>query len=368
MPNPVISQITLPSGTTYDIKDAVARSQVAGAITIRGETTTALTDNATTNPIMINGSSYTAISNDAVFYSHKEFVFDGTNWHEFGDMSGLGTLAYKNSASGTYTPAGTVSQPTFTGSALNSTGNFTPSGTISVNESTGSGTSYKPEGTLSLSDSNDTGKTGYTPSGTINVNSSTGSGTSYTPEGFIAINASSGEGTSYTPEGTLSLSNSSGTGKMEYTPDGTISAPSISLKTAGSTASVTPFGSAGTLPSLTMSVSNENLSISFDQGTLPSGGTAVTVKTGDGAYQAVAPTFSGKTKYISFNGEEKKIAFSGTTKKLAFSGNTKYFGFSGTAKKLAFTGTQGSVSVSGTPSGTVSQPTFTGTQDTITVS
>lgn len=258
MPNPTISQITLPSGSTYDIADSVARSQISGAITLRGETTTALTDNATTNPITISGNSYTAIANDAVFYSHKEFVFDGTYWHEFGDMSGLGALATKDSASGTYTPAGSITGGAFTGSSTTFTGNFTPSGTI-------------------------------------------------------AVNASSGSGTSYTPEGS-------------------VAAPTISLASAGSTTSVTPFGSAGSLPSLSMTVTDGNLTIGFNQGTLPTAGTAVTVKTGDGSYSATAPAFTG------------------------------------TAKKLAFSGTQGSVSVSGTPNGSVSSIGFSGTQATITVS
>ena len=34
MANPTIKQITLPSGTTYDIMDEVARSQSGGAIII----------------------------------------------------------------------------------------------------------------------------------------------------------------------------------------------------------------------------------------------------------------------------------------------------------------------------------------------
>ena len=122
-----ISKITLPSGTTYDIKDATARAAIGGAIIIRGTTTTALTDGATTNPITIDNESYTAVANDAVFYGNKEFVFDGTKWHEFGDMTGLGALATKDSASGSYTPAGT----------------------IAVNAASGSGTSYTPEGSVS---------------------------------------------------------------------------------------------------------------------------------------------------------------------------------------------------------------------------
>lgn len=105
---PDVSKITLPTGTTYDIKDSVARAQIGGAIVLRGTTTTALEDEATTNPIVINGQSYTAIANDAVFYGKQEYVFDGTYWHEFGDMSGLGDLAMKDTASASYTPAGNV--------------------------------------------------------------------------------------------------------------------------------------------------------------------------------------------------------------------------------------------------------------------
>ena len=128
-----ISKIQIPgSNNVYDIKDTVAREMAAGTIhLLEGECTTALTDMATTNPITIGGESYTAVKADATFYDNKEFVFDGTYWHEFGDLTGLGALAMKDSASGSYTPAGTVSQPTFTGSSTTSTGTFTPSGTVS---------------------------------------------------------------------------------------------------------------------------------------------------------------------------------------------------------------------------------------------
>ena len=67
-----------------------------GGIKLVGETTTALTDGATTNPITIDGQSYTAQPNDAVIYGNKEFLFDGTHWHEFGDMTGLGTAAFED--------------------------------------------------------------------------------------------------------------------------------------------------------------------------------------------------------------------------------------------------------------------------------
>ena len=122
-----IAQFTLPSGTTYDLKDAVARQAAAGGIKLIGTTTTALTDESTTNPITVNGESYTAVNQDAVFYNKKEFVFDGTMWHEFGDMSGLGDLALKDSASGSFTPAGTVSAPTISVDSAGSTDSFATS-------------------------------------------------------------------------------------------------------------------------------------------------------------------------------------------------------------------------------------------------
>lgn len=62
---------------------------IGGGIVLVGETTTQLVDNATTNPITVDGQLYTAQPNDAVIYGNKEFLFDGTKWHEFGDLSGL---------------------------------------------------------------------------------------------------------------------------------------------------------------------------------------------------------------------------------------------------------------------------------------
>lgn len=118
---PDISTITLPSGTTYDIKDATARSQIAalsGAMKYIGTTTTALTDGSTTNPITIGGESVTAVAGDVAIYGEKEFVFNGTKWQEFGSTGSLKALAFKDSATGnvsvTGTPSGTVSTPTIT--------------------------------------------------------------------------------------------------------------------------------------------------------------------------------------------------------------------------------------------------------------
>lgn len=60
-----------------------------GATRPIGETTTPLTDGATTNPIQIDGESYTAQVNDLVFYQNKEFLFTANGWREVGDITNL---------------------------------------------------------------------------------------------------------------------------------------------------------------------------------------------------------------------------------------------------------------------------------------
>lgn len=183
---PDIAKITLPTGTTYDIKDTQARadieaiqSAISGGVTFMGETTTALTDGATATSIVVNGSTITSVKGYLVVYGNKEFVYDGTKWIEIGDLSLIGSLGWKNSASGNFTPSGNVSAPT------------------------------------------------------------------------------------------------------------------ISVKTAGATTTVNSITNVGTLPTLTTTVANETLTIGFDQGTLPTKGSDTTVKTGDAAYEATAPAFTG---------------------------------------------------------------------------
>jgi len=53
---------------------------------IIGTTTTVLTDGATTNPIVIDGSDYTAVAGDVVLYGNitGEYLFNGTVWRLIG--------------------------------------------------------------------------------------------------------------------------------------------------------------------------------------------------------------------------------------------------------------------------------------------
>ena len=143
-----LSKLTF-NGTTYDIKDAVARATMAGAIVILGSTSTELVDGATTNPITVDGESVTAVANNAVFYGNKEFVFDGTNWHEFGDMTGLGDLAQHDlddieftTTIGTTTAETTVEAPTATTTAT------TSNVTTTVAPAASGEATYTPAGTI----------------------------------------------------------------------------------------------------------------------------------------------------------------------------------------------------------------------------
>ena len=137
MPN--IKKVTLPSGNTYDLVDAGAReliSALSGSTAFLGLTTTALTDGATTNPITVNGSSVTATTGNIVIYESAEFIWDGAKWVEFGDLSSLGDLAYKDTASVSFSGGTTDkclgSDATFTTSVTPTTTNIkaTASGTV----------------------------------------------------------------------------------------------------------------------------------------------------------------------------------------------------------------------------------------------
>ena len=69
------------------------RAEVTSSIHFRGVTTTVLTDGANTNPIIVNGESFTAVSGDVVIDNNdahnkgQEYIFDGTYWRAYGDVS-----------------------------------------------------------------------------------------------------------------------------------------------------------------------------------------------------------------------------------------------------------------------------------------
>lgn len=362
-----ISKIKLPSGTEYDIKDAVARAAIEAitggdAVVFIGVSSTAITDGGTQVPT-IAGSDISSTSDlrpgDIVFYKpsgepNKEFIWDGSQWQMFDAAGTLGALAYKDSASASYTPAGTVSQPTFTGS----------SSTVTITATDNTSGNYQPKGTVSQ------------PTFTGSSLTSTGS---FTPEGSVTVS------TNATTNKTATVAPAS-SGTATYTPAGSVAAPVISVKTAGSTnntlkpvtaksmvsnlATAAPGATAPANAITYYDVTGETLSLyqigatKADSVTL---GSAVTVKTGDAAYEATAPAFTGTgVRLITGNiavPSSYTASFIGTAGSVSVSGTP-----SGTVSQPTFTGTKTQLSGSTTAAGTVSKPTFSGTAATITSS
>ena len=114
MSDPVyFSRVKLLDGSYAEVKDAVARAAIVGSTHFIGVTTTALTDGQTISQVTIGEETVTLKNGDLMLYNSKEFIFASADGkvHELGDLTGLGSLAYKNDASGSYTPAGSVSKP-----------------------------------------------------------------------------------------------------------------------------------------------------------------------------------------------------------------------------------------------------------------
>ncbi len=105
---------------------------------------------------------------------------------------------------------------------------------------------------------------------------------------------------SFTPAGSVTVN--------AYTPEGSVSAPTITV--TPSTDTVNSITAVGTLPTWSASVTHEGLSFSFSQGTLPTSANQ-TVLTGASA-TASAPTFRGTAKAPtgSFSGTAGTVSVS----------------------------------------------------------
>ena len=140
-PKKYLSKIVKGSDTLW-IKDAEAqadiediKSSITGGMHYLGKSTTAISDGASTGPWVIDGVTYIAsgtpaegqkllAAGDIAIYQELEFIWSGASgkWQEFGSTGSLKALAFKDSASGSYTPAGTnaASAVSFTGQTTGS--------------------------------------------------------------------------------------------------------------------------------------------------------------------------------------------------------------------------------------------------------
>ena len=340
-----ISQIQLPGSETTDwVKDSEAREAIASLNSFEYQVCTEASntpkdvvwgDPEVTGTLVASADTmnkiYLVPSVNGTKDVYDEYLTiktgSGTtatySWEMFGNtdvhMSDLGALAKKDSASGSFTPAGTVSQPTFEGSSMTSTGSVTATGTVSQPTFTGSSGSLSVSGTPAGSIGIGDGSANYTPAGTVAAPTVTVTPTSATK--YVATSATSG---------------------------GSV--------TAGSAASCT-------LPTLSTTVNGEKMTLAWTDGSFTANTpTAVTL-----------PAFESATVVSGIESAEASApAFTGTGVQLTFSGNTMTstgsFTPEGTVSQPTFSGESVSVSVTGTPEGTVSQPTFSGTAGTVTVS
>ena len=231
-----------------------------------GTTTTALSNGSTTNPIMVNGESYTAQFGDIAVYNYTEFIFDGTRWGEFGrdfDTTPTSGSANAVTSNGIY--------------ELIHKGSGTDSAVVGKNSTASGYYSTAMGGSTTASGEYSTAMGCYT---TASANSSTAMGGATTASG----NCSTAMGY-YTVASEIYLTamgkyNSPRSGDLLNIGNGSngarsniVEVNSTSMNVNGAiTQNNTPvLVNAGTLPSLTYDSSTEALT--FSAGTLPSGGT-----------------------------------------------------------------------------------------------
>ena len=319
MPDPkYLSQVEMPDGSLLEIKDSYARSAIAGGVTyigklyVDGTTYTHLTDGDTRTSVEIIDASATgghksvaAQAGNLVFDGSDEYAFDGTTWSHLG-TEGLGAFAFVDE--------GRVTVPTV------SYGNPTPNHTSTA-------------ATVNIQQSA-TGNLGI--SGTF---------TQPTISGTVTVTGTSTHNTSNT-DYPLTATTTIPTGKTKnYTPAGSVSAPTISLSSAGSTQSINNPTSKNVVQSVSasapgtstlsgevvyMAYTENTETLSFKRLAAPTGASittsAVTVKTGDGTYSSSAPTFTGTDVYmdvkqVQVTAAEGSVVASGAIAATATGGN-----------------------------------------------
>ncbi len=401
MANSIISSITVPNaaGTayaTYDLKDAWSRDKInneilpvlEGGMHYVGVTTSAVTDGATVNPVAIVGKQdpVTVTSGDIVTKGNAEYVWDGSAWREFGDLSMLGDFAYVDVGHVSVTPHGTVSKPTFSGTSssvsftiteTDSGSNYQPKGTVSKPTFTGS------ESAVTVTSTKVTSGDDYNFQVSGSVSQPTFSNGSISGTGTVNVITAISVTTNATSNKTATVSPAA-SGTATYTPAGEISGTAVSVASK-SISVIDGVGSVATLKG-EYTAGTENLKLNFSGGAVPTK-KSVTVGS-EGAATVTDPTFSGtgvrlvtgnipvpSSYTVTPTSADKTVTVTGTAtgtvSKPTFTGDK--FKFTGTTtaagsvSQPTFTGTKIKIAGSTTASGSVSQPTFTGTAETWTV-
>ena len=333
--NYLISQITLPSGNTYQIKDAWARDQISAltggsAVVFVGVSTTPLTDGGTERPT-IEGSQVTATTGQIYFYGTQEFIYgNDSKWHALGSLDVLGDLAYVDTAQGSYTPSGSIH--------VGLINNQTTVGfefTEKADNASASQYNYQPKGTVSI------------------VTDTTNTKTATVSPVTIAANKPK----TYTPAGTISGYKNLPISVQTAGTDTELRIPASKTVVTGVVAGSSVTAGVSEITYCSVDGTTETLTLgkigysSGDSVTIPAQGHGTRVKTGDAAYQ-INP--SAADNILTFTGQDVRLE----TENIAVKGTF-------TGKKVEITGsTTSNVQVSSD----AAQTYFDGTQATITVS
>lgn len=344
-----ISQIQMPSGNIYDIKDA------------RFDAWTSSNDALIFQGVLGTGASQipnTDFKNQASYEPGWVWKVGVAGTYGNGLKCEVGDLVICVAAKGAaYADADfTVVQNNVDG-PMYSGGNTLTSGKILGTDGTAGKVKVltvkynkADANTGSTTVSGTIGSTTYTPAGTVSKPSFTGTAAT------ISM--------SYTPAGTVSQPSFTGTAatiSMTYTPAGSLSKPTLA------TTSIKAVNSAGSAPSLGKtdktvvtsftntpvygSISDEILTLSYAS---PSTGTVTQITSWSAGSATTTTDVTVGTGVVSSAG-----SFTGTTATLSAS-----YTPAGTVSKPTFSGTAATLSTSYTPAGSVSQPTFTGTTAT----
>lgn len=109
-----VATSVLQTDTDKLVTGAAVYSAIASAVSsvlkFVGTTTSNISDGSTTNPIVINGSSYTAVTGNVVLKGNKEFLWNGSSWEEMGDEASWALKTVTITGTGYLTGGGTLEQ------------------------------------------------------------------------------------------------------------------------------------------------------------------------------------------------------------------------------------------------------------------
>ena len=206
-----ISQVTIPDGSTYKIKDSSAWNKIGDLYSIitQGALELVVVTSLGTASADTMGKLYLTLHNahdpsQNDIYDEYVTVDKGTSanpryvWEKIGNtdvnLSNYAQLSHTHGVtftvpSHTYTPSGSVSKPDFTGNSLTSSGSFTPSGSVTISSSTNRTANVSPA----------SGTATYTPKGTVSQPTFTGNAATLNISGSVtgSVSGSTGSGSAH---------------------------------------------------------------------------------------------------------------------------------------------------------------------------